>query len=79
MSTSLADVEKPPLTPREKWILAALLGLLAVVAFGPLSFVFSARLGQHIGVHTIRKGKPTSLGFTLHVVFFIVMVRVLMR
>ena len=79
MSTQSEEDTKKPLTPQEKWILAAILGLLAVIAFGPLSFLFSNRLGNYVGVSTSKNGKPTGFGFTLHVVFFIVMIRVLMH
>jgi hypothetical protein len=79
MDTHAEELHKRPLTAREKWILAAIIGVVAIVFFAPLSFVLSQRVGSIVGIKTLRKSGPTCLGFTLHVVFFVVVFRALLR
>ena len=74
------DVDKTKeLSSREKWILSVLLGILAIICVAPLCFTFSNRIGFKIGAHTMKDGNPTSLGWTIHIVFFIIIVRLLMK
>jgi len=79
----MSDVEEDEgnriLTTKEKWILAILLGILAIICFGPLSFAFSNRIGSRIGICTTSGSHYTSLGLALHLAVFIILVRVLMR
>jgi hypothetical protein len=79
MDNAVEEPPKRPLSTREKWVLAALIGTIAIICFGPISFVLSQRVGSFVGVKMLRKDTPTGLGLTLHVVFFILIIRLLMH
>lgn len=79
MSAQETKVEQDELTSRQKWILSVILGVLAIVCFSPLSFDFSSRVGNVVGIRTSKNGRPSPLGWALHVAFFILLIRFFMK
>ena len=69
-------------TALEKWLIAAILGVVFLIIASPLVFKFTNSIFGYIGWHTIQPGtsqKPTLFGWILHAIVFIIIVRILMR
>ena len=63
----------------EKWLIAVLLGVIFLIVASPLIFQFSDTIFGYVGWNTVRSnGKPTPFGWILHMLAFILIVRILM-
>ena len=63
----------------DKLILACLLGLLFLVLASPFAFRFTNGLTTWCGISTLRGDSPNRFGWILHMVLFIVIIRLLMK
>lgn len=68
------------ITSTEKWILAAILGLIFSILTTNTSFVISDGFLKYAGIRTVSaSGHPTPIGWTVHLIVFVLLVRVLMK
>ena len=64
---------------KEKWVIAAIIGVIFVIIASPLVFQLSDTIFGFIGWNTLKlNGKPTPFGWVLHTVLFILIIRILM-
>ena len=63
----------------EKWLIAVLLGIVFIILASPLVFALTDGIFGYVGWNTVKaNGKPTSFGWTLHLIAFILIIRILM-
>lgn len=64
----------------EKWLIAVLLGIIFLIISAPLIFRLSNSITSKVGMHTTYKsGLPTPFGYIIHMIVFILIVRILMH
>ena len=68
-----------PVSPLEKWILACLLGGVFLFIASPFAFKFTNSAGSKVGLPTLRGESPNCLGWVVHLVIFIIVVRIMLR
>ena len=68
-----------PYTSIDKWIVAAIGGLLFVVLSSPFLYDSINSLTTMINVHTSVNGQPTPIGLGVHTAIFTLVTRLLMR
>ncbi|MFS8158623.1 MAG: hypothetical protein ACMG6E_00150 [Candidatus Roizmanbacteria bacterium] len=72
--------EQKEINNTEKWIIALLLGLIFFIVSHKLAFAISNSILSKIGLHTTnQRGNATGFGWTVHLIIFIALVRVLMK
>lgn len=73
------DEEKHPKNI-DKWRVAIIIGIIFIILTAPIIFGFSNSIFSKVGLSTCdNKGRPTLLGWLLHAIVFIIIVRVLMK
>jgi hypothetical protein len=72
------DICKEP-SNLEKWILACILGFVFLIVASPYAFKFADKFLSMVGFGTMRGDSPTGGGWVLHMVIFILLVRLLMK
>lgn len=74
------DSENKPPDNIEKWLIAIMLGVIFLIVAAPLIFKFSNQIFNYINIHTLNPdGRPSVMGWIIHTVIFIIIVRVLMK
>ena len=74
------DNDEKELDGNEKWLIAVLLGIVFLIVASPLVFRFSNSIFGYIGWNTTKpSGSPTPFGWIIHVIAFIIIVRLLMK
>jgi len=64
----------------QKWFIAVLLGLIFLIISAPLIYRLTNGILSKIRLNTTYKnGTPTPFGYVLHMIIFIVIVRILMH
>lgn len=66
-------------TSKEKWIIAILLGFVFLIISSYYAYNASNTLGSYIGVKTLSNGSPTKSGYLIHLLAFIVIIRLLLK
>lgn len=73
------DEAHKELESSEKWIIATLLGVIFVLLASPLMFRITDSVTRIFKLPTLQGSRPTSFGWILHVLLFILIVRLLMK
>lgn len=69
-----------PYTNRDKWIVAVLFGILFFILASPYMFKLTNSLVSTVGLYTTNVGGlPSLFGLIVHMIIFILMVRLLMK
>ena len=64
----------------EKWRIAILLGIIFLIVCAPLIFKMSNSILGIVGLQTLdAKGNPNMFGWVIHMIAFILIVRILMK
>ena len=66
-------------TATEKWIIAIILGFVFLIISSHYIYNASNSVGTFIGVKTMTNNSPNKIGYLLHLLAFILIVRLLLK
>tara|TARA_R110001632_G_scaffold50169_6_gene125303 strand:- start:675 stop:896 length:222 start_codon:yes stop_codon:yes gene_type:complete len=66
-------------TVTEKWIIAIILGFVFLIISSHYIYNASNGIGSFVGIKTVTNGSPNKIGYMLHLLAFILIVRLLLK
>ncbi len=69
----------PPLKNIDKWILSAMIGVIFIIIASPFSFKLSEQVFGFVKIRTMSGNNPNYVGWVIHTIAFIVIIRLLMK
>lgn len=63
----------------DKWIIAIILGFVFLIISSYQAYNVTNNFGSYIGIKTMKNGTPNKIGYLVHLLIFILFIRILLK